>query len=140
MKILKCKKALSPVVASIILIAVTVAVSIAVAAWMGALSFTFMGGGERLKLGTPYGWTDTSVNVTATNEGGSKVIIKAARVQGYSLDVFTPFSDPIVVEPKDSKEVKVDISGKGNFTTGYEYTIILITTNNNEFRTTGVKP
>ena len=42
MKILKCKKALSPVVASIILIAVTVAVSIAVAAWMGALTFTFM--------------------------------------------------------------------------------------------------
>ena len=35
-------KALSPVVASIILIAVTVAVSIAVAAWMGGLSSSFM--------------------------------------------------------------------------------------------------
>lgn len=34
------QRALSPVVASIILIAVTVAVSIAVAAWMGALIFT----------------------------------------------------------------------------------------------------
>jgi len=33
-KLLKSKKALSPVVAAIILIAVTVAVSIAVAAWM----------------------------------------------------------------------------------------------------------
>ena len=43
MKILKSKKALSPVVASIILIAVTVAVSIAVAAWMGALTIGFMG-------------------------------------------------------------------------------------------------
>ena len=49
MKILKSKKALSPVVASIILIAVTVAVSIAVAAWMGALTFTFMGT-EQLKI------------------------------------------------------------------------------------------
>ncbi len=38
----KSRKALSPVVASIILIAVTVAVSIAVAAWMGALTFNFM--------------------------------------------------------------------------------------------------
>jgi flagellin-like protein len=37
-KIRKSTKALSPVVASIILIAVTVAVSIAVAAWMGALA------------------------------------------------------------------------------------------------------
>ncbi len=36
-KLKKNAKALSPVVASIILIAVTVAVSIAVAAWMGAL-------------------------------------------------------------------------------------------------------
>ncbi|NIQ04873.1 MAG: hypothetical protein GWO20_03795, partial [Candidatus Korarchaeota archaeon] len=42
-RIWKGKKALSPVVAAIILIAVTVAVSIAVAAWMGALTFTFMG-------------------------------------------------------------------------------------------------
>lgn len=41
MKMLRNVKALSPVVASIILIAVTVAVSIAVAAWMGALSFDF---------------------------------------------------------------------------------------------------
>ena len=39
----RSKKALSPVVASIILIAVTVAVSIAVAAWMGALTVGFMG-------------------------------------------------------------------------------------------------
>ena len=37
----RSRKALSPVVASIILIAVTVAVSIAVAAWMGALTFQF---------------------------------------------------------------------------------------------------
>jgi flagellin-like protein len=41
-KIKKNAKALSPVVASIILIAVTVAVSIAVAAWMGALTVGFM--------------------------------------------------------------------------------------------------
>jgi flagellin-like protein len=43
MKRLKSRKALSPVVASIILIAVTVAVSLAVAAWMGALTFGFVG-------------------------------------------------------------------------------------------------
>jgi flagellin-like protein len=38
-KLFKSRKALSPVVAAIILIAVTVAVSIAVAAWFGALTF-----------------------------------------------------------------------------------------------------
>jgi len=39
---LKNKKALSPVVAAIILIAVVVAVSIAAATWMGSISFSFM--------------------------------------------------------------------------------------------------
>ncbi len=48
-KIRKNAKALSPVVASIILIAVTVAVSIAVAAWMGALTVGFMAT-EELKI------------------------------------------------------------------------------------------
>ena len=36
------RKALSPVIASIILITITVAVSIAVAAWMGTLTVGFM--------------------------------------------------------------------------------------------------
>lgn len=40
------KKALSPVVASIILIAVTIAASIAVVAWMGTLTVGIMGKGE----------------------------------------------------------------------------------------------
>jgi flagellin-like protein len=60
MKILRSRKALSPVVASIILIAVTVAVSIAVAAWMGALSFSFMGT-EQLTI--------SKLNWSASNDG-----------------------------------------------------------------------
>jgi flagellin-like protein len=45
-KIGKNAKALSPVVASIILIAVTVAVSVVVAAWMGGMSIGLMGNAE----------------------------------------------------------------------------------------------
>ncbi len=139
MKILKSRKALSPVVASIILIAVTVAVSIAVAAWMGALTIGFMGSSERLKLGTPYGWNSTAVKVLATNEGGSTVKITAVRVQGYGVDVFKDIPD-IEIPPKETREVIVNISGSGTFTTGYEYTIVLVTANNNEFRTSGTRP
>jgi flagellin-like protein len=65
-------KALSPVVASIILIAVTVAVSIAVAVWMGALSTGFMAT-EQVSITnvqwdstTPYTWVAITVNNTAT--------------------------------------------------------------------------
>jgi archaeal type IV pilus assembly protein PilA len=85
MKILKNAKALSPVVASIILIAVTVAVSIAVAAWMGALSFNFMGT-EQLSY-TGYTWNSPFVgsgwfNFTVKNTGSSGLTITDVRVDG----------------------------------------------------------
>ncbi|MEM2995167.1 MAG: archaellin/type IV pilin N-terminal domain-containing protein [Candidatus Bathyarchaeia archaeon] len=140
MKLLKSKKALSPVVASIILIAVTVAVSIAVAAWMGALTVGFMGSGERLKLGTPYGWTDKSVNVLATNEGGSTVKITAYRIQGHGVDEYNDIPTDIEIPSKETRQIIANITGTGTFSVGYEYTIVLVTTNNNEFRTSGQRP
>jgi len=84
MKILKCKKALSPVVASIILIAVTVAVSIAVAAWMGALTFTFMGT-EELEIQAcvfagSSGNTSNTVILTVYNKGTSDVTITKTKI------------------------------------------------------------
>ena len=79
MKILKCRKALSPVVASIILIAVTVAVSIAVAAWMGALTFTFMGTEQLAISKITWTWSATPANrqftLTVNNTGTKDVTI-----------------------------------------------------------------
>ena len=134
MKILKNKKALSPVVASIILIAVTVAVSIAVAAWMGALSFMFMGGAEQLEVGTPWGWNSTAVKVTVTNAGGSTVTVTKARVNNTEI----AFTNPVTLQPKTSSTLTIDISSAGwTFQQGYQYTIVIITKNNKEFPTTG---
>jgi flagellin-like protein len=133
MKILKNRKALSPVVASIILIAVTVAVSIAVAAWMGALSFGFMGSGESLQVGTPYGWTNSSVTVNAANTGGGIVTITAFRVNGTQV---TFPANTYVLNPKETPPVVCN-GTSGLYTLGYTYTIILITSNNKEFPTTG---
>jgi len=69
-------RTLSPVVASIILIAVVVAVSIAVAAWMGALNFKFMEkSNEQLLVTIPaydnatHIWIDDSEWTTQTFEG-----------------------------------------------------------------------
>jgi len=133
MKILKSKKALSPVVASIILIAVTVAVSIAVAAWMGALSFMFMGGAEQLEVGTPWGWNSTAVKVTVTNAVGSTVIVDKARVNNTEIDL-----TDVTLSPKTSSTLTIDISSAGwTFQQGYQYTIVIITKNNKEFPTTG---
>jgi len=76
MKILKSKKALSPVVASIILIAVTVAVSIAVAVWMGALPGLFMKIEEISFTGQE--WGSNYINITMAIK--SDVVFTGARV------------------------------------------------------------
>jgi flagellin-like protein len=143
MKILKSKKALSPVVASIILIAVTVAVSLAVAIWMGALTGGFMSSGEKIKVGTPYEWGDQSVKVYAINDGGTTVKIIAARVRGgpsdARLDEYIDITD-VEIAPKEGQAITITLTGTKTFKSGYEYTIILISSANNEYPTTATKP
>ena len=84
MKILKSKKALSPVVASIILIAVTVAVSIAVAAWMGALTIGFMGSSS-VSI-TKVEFVTGSINCTLKNTGTNKITITQVKVNNAVKD------------------------------------------------------
>jgi flagellin-like protein len=123
MKILKSKKALSPVVASIILIAVTVAVSIAVAAWMGALTFTFTAT-EQVQI-TDLDFVDGTtkyINVTVRNTGTSPVTISEAWVNGekQTITSFTISANSVEYlelqytwTEGDTYEVKL-VSSKGN--------------------------
>ena len=64
-KFKKNAKALSPVVASIILIAVTVAVSVVVAAWMGGMTIGLMGNAEQASI-TNVAFTNTGTHTNAT--------------------------------------------------------------------------
>jgi|GEM_PF-1513025 flagellin-like protein len=77
------RKGLSPVVASIILIAVTVAISLAVAVWMGALTFEFMPPAQQVTI-TNVQFLDinnnvlpneSAIEVTVQNVGSSAVNI-----------------------------------------------------------------
>jgi flagellin-like protein len=82
-KIRKNAKALSPVVASIILIAVTVAVSIAVAAWMGALTVSFMGSSSLTITDVDFS-TDGSIAIDVKNSGTNDVTIAQVKVNGVT--------------------------------------------------------
>jgi flagellin-like protein len=73
MNIRKNKKALSPVIATIILIAVTVAVGLAVAAWMGALTFSFMGSSSL---------TITSVQFKGTSGNATNTVVLGIKNTG----------------------------------------------------------
>ena len=128
MKILKNSKALSPVVASIILIAVTVAVSIAVAAWMGALSFNFMGT-EQMTFTNSVFLTNTTVSLTVRNTGSSDLSIQEVRVDGNNATniSITPIPYPLV------KGVSVPITVTYNFNPGVQYEFTVITAKGNTF-------
>jgi flagellin-like protein len=87
-KLLKSRKALSPVVAAIILIAVTVAVSIAVAAWMGSLTIGFMETAELTITDVTFtSGPPETIDLDITNSGTSDVTVTMAKVNGESIDV-----------------------------------------------------
>jgi len=151
MKILRSRKALSPVVASIILIAVTVAVSIAVAAWMGALSFSFMSSGEQLQLGNPWYWNTTtnSVYINVTNGGSSSVVINSARVDNnpatasivwysYNSTITPSVTGSLPFTILKGEKACVQVFKTSSFTAGTQYTFTLVTGSNKEFAVTGV--
>jgi len=135
MKILKSKKALSPVVASIILIAVTVAVSIAVAAWMGALTFTFTKT-EELKI-TSVVWEPlkTGFNVTVRNTGPATLIISK-----FYIDDVDKTSQVLPTIPAGGTEVPKgntkDFQVTFGFTSGYKYTLAFVTQSGNKYEYT----
>ena len=91
-KFAKNAKALSPVIATIILIAVTVAVSVVVAAWMGGLTLGFMGGAEQASItnavlantGTAGAYTGGTAVCTVQNTGSASVTISSGTVDGVS--------------------------------------------------------
>jgi flagellin-like protein len=88
-------KALSPVVASIILIAVTVAVSIAVAAWMGGMTIGFMGSSSLTVTNVDFQTTPgNQIELTLKNTGTKTVTIAAVRINNNLLAAgeFTPDS------------------------------------------------
>jgi flagellin-like protein len=149
-KIRKNAKALSPVVASIILIAVTVAVSIAVAAWMGGMTVGFMGTAEALNVGNPWGWDlatgNGQCNITMTNTGGSTVTINTVRVSGstaigQSTNGTTAYADlPLSLNPGASIILKIQAPASHPFKVGIPTTITIVTQGNKEFSATGTPP
>jgi flagellin-like protein len=127
MKILKCKKALSPVVASIILIAVTVAVSIAVAAWMGALTIGFMGSSSITITDYSFvggsGVANNNITITMKNTGTKQVVIANVKVNNAVKTFSDTFSHTL--NPGDTGKILTIHMGTGNWTNGNPYKIDL---------------
>ena len=126
-KFKKNSKALSPVVASIILIAVTVAVSVVVAAWMGGMTIGLMGSAEQISI-TNVALDATTIQVLVQNAGGTQGTINSAFINGIVSQVSTP----IQVNKSSQTIITFQYTGLGNttalsLTPGTSYTVKLIT-------------
>lgn len=135
MKILKSRKALSPVVASIILIAVTVAVSIAVAAWMGALTVGFMGTEEIKITNMAFGGSGANIAVTINNTGTTPVTINEGWINGAKKTTFNP-TLPSQIDANAGLLLNITAS----WTTGGNYEVKLVTSKGNQFFYTARAP
>ncbi|MGA2307917.1 MAG: archaellin/type IV pilin N-terminal domain-containing protein [Candidatus Bathyarchaeia archaeon] len=135
MKILRSRKALSPVVASIILIAVTVAVSIAVAAWMGALTFNFMATeqGQIWNLQFTAGNPGGTILVTFNNTGTTPITLNQAWVKGIQATVGAL---PQTVTANNGTQITITMT----IISGASYEVKLTSSKGNTFLRTGVAP
>ena len=134
-KIRKSTKALSPVVASIILIAVTVAVSIAVAAWMGALTVGFMGT-EQVEI-RGIAFADGTVTLTLRNTGTSSVTIQEVWVN--NAQQANTALDPDMPQSIDAN-AELDIAITYAWTAGNNYQFKVVTAKGNPFMKNAIPP
>ncbi len=121
-KIRKSTKALSPVVASIILIAVTVAVSIAVAAWMGALTTSFTGTSSLTVTNMQFTDDGATIVLTIKNTGTKAVTIDIVKVNN---DAAASLDLPLTTDPGDV-DVTLTLTGaSAAWTAGNPYKVDL---------------
>jgi len=115
------RKALSPVVAAIILIAVVVAVSIAVAAWMSSLSLGFMKVDELAVSGHTWASDNSYVELIIKNLGTSTVTLKDVEVNDVLAADVTFTSGTATLAAGDTSIVRV--TQDFNSATKYEFTL-----------------
>jgi flagellin-like protein len=133
-------KGLEPLIAAIILIAITLVIAIAVIAWMTGLFGTTVGGAESLVIlptaSLKYVGEEWKLNLSIRNSGSSPSAVIAVYVENRECTINSPSSPPVTITP--SPGTKTDISAVcGNnpddFIAGVKYTIKVVTAAGNLF-------
>ncbi|MEM4970702.1 MAG: archaellin/type IV pilin N-terminal domain-containing protein [Sulfolobales archaeon] len=129
-------KGLEPLIAAIILIAITLVIAIAVVAWMTGLFGTTVGGSEQLVVlpnATLYNSSNVwKLNVSVRNAGSTSSSVVAIYVGNY-----TCFSGTQAIQPGATYTFS-DLTCSNNaqaFISGVRYTIKVVTVAGNTFYT-----
>ena len=152
-------KAISPVIATIIIVAVAIVMSIAIAYWMMGLATTFTRY-EKLEYTAAYavaeenGWT---VSLSLRNSGSATATVNNIMINGipYTQIKITEENitvtvipdvagEPQSVNPGGSIDITIQIPAKeyqaGNFTSGVSVEIVVVTAAGNQYPKTIVLP
>jgi flagellin-like protein len=124
LKSLKNSKALSPVIAAIILIAVVVAVSIAATTWMGSISFMFMEVDELTIISHSWASDNAHIDLLLKNLGTTTITISDVKVNAETATSVTYPSGNATLGAGDTLTVRVSHS----FVSNVKYDFALITT------------
>ena len=116
----KNKKALSPVVAAIILIAVTVAVSIAVAAWMGSLTIGFMETTELTVTSVAFTPSTNTTVISLTNSGTSDATVTMLKINSNTV---ADGDLPLAIDSGASTTLTVVYDSASGIVAGNKYAI-----------------
>jgi flagellin-like protein len=130
-KFKKNRKALSPVVASIILVAVAVAVSLAVTAWVGALTVGFMGSSSITITNVSFQGTSGTANtiiLTMKNTGTKLITIASIKVNNAAVSSLTAWTGNNATMTTGETNKQVTLGGNIAWTTGNPYKIDLYET------------
>ncbi len=100
------KRAFSPVVASIILVATAIAVSIALAGWFTGFTYQFAKVEDLRVIADDWGPDSSYVDLTLRNGGTSDVVVNVLKVNSVVLD-FSVVSGSESIEPGDTSVIRV---------------------------------
>jgi flagellin-like protein len=127
------KSALSPVIASIILIAVTVAVAVVTATWMGDTTIGLMGNIEKATITNLDFSTPGHIIVTLHNSGNSEVKINNAYLDNAPITTTAP-----ALPTNVAKASTINIDLNIIWASGTQYTIKLTTSKGNTLLAQGL--
>jgi flagellin-like protein len=124
-------KGLEPLIAAVILIAITLVIAIAVVSWTTGLFYTTVGGAESLMILPNASLTNTSsgwrLNISIRNTGASPSAVIAIYVANY-----TCFTGLLPINPGATNTTS-SICSSANLIIGVRYTIKVVTAAGNTF-------
>ena len=129
------KKGISPVIATIILIAITIVIAIAVAGWVFGLFGSYSRTQAVTIVASASSCTPSSCQIMVSNQGGSAVTVVSASVDGKTIPAAS-ISGSTVIPAGASSTVAINFPSGTSFTPGQTVQVQLGLSNGNTLSTT----